>query len=471
MASALLLTTGCEQQDSPSGSEKSQVQLANEWIHQQMAEEYLYNMDVPALSVLNTKAAHEDFFASLLSSQEAKQTESGRQYFYSYLTVPTATKASTTSNSYGIFFMRYLVSGTQEILRVLYVTPNSAAEKSGVKRGDWLLKYNGNYITDHTKLIAGASATVTKGVLSLVGNQYQVTEGDSFTLQASTTIDDTPFLKESVIEIGGKRVGYLAYNSFSTGPNGFEDKKWDNELKQTFARFKSAGVTEFVLDLRYNGGGYISTCQLLSTMLGSRAVLGKTFSIQQYNPTLESNYVKKYGANHGVIPFATAADVVSYNLDLGQLYVIGTQFTASASELVINSLRAYMPVKLVGTKTEGKNVGSYEITNESKFPGLKLQPITLKIFNSKKESDYRNGFTPDLLVDELDDNQLHITLGELGNYQQEPLLQRALVDMGLLNPSVTTSSVGTIPVQTTIRPTGSHLSRPNEGLIGARPQE
>ncbi|MGL4993823.1 MAG: S41 family peptidase [Bacteroidales bacterium] len=469
-ASLLLFSCG-EDKDEPINppSEKSKTELTNEWIHKKMSEEYLWNMDVPQLSSLNTKSSHSDFFTSLLSEQEAKYTSSNRKYFYSRLTTSETTKATSYNNSYGIFFIRYLVSDTEEILRVLFVNPGSAAERSGIKRGDWLIRYNGAPITDYTKFQAGASAQVTRGHLEISDGKYVIVADDTFTLESSYNIEETPFLKENIIDIDGTKVGYLAYNSFSTGPNGFEDKTWDNEMIDAFGRFKAAGVSEFVLDLRYNGGGYISSCQILSTMLVKQANMNSVFAIQEYNPTLEAKYINSYGSNHGVTQFSSSTKVKSNNLNLDRLYVIGTEYTASASELVINALRPYMSVKLIGTVTEGKNVGSYEIKDEINYPGVILQPITVKIYNSKKESNYRNGFTPDIYIDELNETNLTIPLGELGEYQSEPLLRAALIDMGLVNYTLSaTNNYNT--TMSNIISIGSYLSKPKDGLIVLSPE-
>lgn len=64
-------------------------------------------------------------------------------------------------------------------------------------------------------------------------------------------MEDTPFLKDSVYTVGGKKVGYLVYNSFSSGPDD-ESTIYDDQMKQVFAGFKAESVNEFVLDLRYN---------------------------------------------------------------------------------------------------------------------------------------------------------------------------------------------------------------------------
>ncbi|MGL5016439.1 MAG: S41 family peptidase [Bacteroidales bacterium] len=469
-ASLLFFSCG-DDKDEPSNpsNTKSKTELTNEWIHQKMSDEYLWNMDVPRLSSLNTKSSHADFFASLLSDQEAKYTSSNRKYYYSHITTSESTKAASFTNSYGIFFIRYLVSDTQEILRVLFVNPGSAAEKSGIKRGDWLIRYNGAPITDYTKLQAGGEAQVTRGHLEISGGQYNIVADDTFTLQASYSIEETPFLKEEIIEVNSTKIGYLAYNSFSTGPNGFEDKSWDNQMIAAFGRFKTAGVSEFVLDLRYNGGGYISSCQILSTMLVKQANINSVFSIQEYNPTLEAKYVNNFGSNHGVTQFSSSTTVRSNNLNLDRLYVIGTEYTASASELVINALRPYMSVKHIGTVTEGKNVGSYEIKDEVNHPGVILQPITVKIYNSKRESNYRDGFTPDIYIDELNETNLTIPLGELGDYNSEPLLRAALVDMGIVNYSLSSTSSVTISANN-LKSIGTHLSKPKDGLIVLSPE-
>ncbi|HAD00679.1 MAG TPA: peptidase S41, partial [Porphyromonadaceae bacterium] len=91
-----------------------------------------------------------------------------------------------------------------------------------------------------------------------------------------------PVYFNKVIDWGGRKVGYLVYNHFSSGKTD-NDKSFDKDMLARFKDFKTAGVNEFVLDLRYNNGGSLSCAQLLSTMLAPQSALGKTMCTLEYN--------------------------------------------------------------------------------------------------------------------------------------------------------------------------------------------
>ena len=118
--------------------------------------------------------------------------------------------------------------------------------------------------------------------------------------------------------------------------------------------------------------------------------------------------------------FFTESEMAPYNLDMDRVFVLSGAYTASASELVINSLRPYMNVYLIGTQTEGKNVGSIEITSSTH--GITLHPIYSQAFNKNKQSDYSQGFVPDEEVDEIKNQDQLLPLGD----SRELLMRYAL---------------------------------------------
>jgi len=167
-----------------------------------------------------------------------------------------------------------------------------------------------------------------------------------------------------------------------------------------------------VLDLRYNPGGYISCCQLLSSLIAGESRLGESFCYYRYNTGQETE-LKFLGRN----------EVGGATVDLQRLYVLTGPWTASASELLISALKPYMPLRLIGTRTEGKNVGSYEIRSDTY--ALTLHPITLQLLNKEHWTDYAAGFMPDIyLNDDANQDQMR----ELGD-PEEYLLSQALAEI------------------------------------------
>lgn len=246
---------------------------------------------------------------------------------------------------------------------------------------------------------------------------YQTVYEKSVSMDAAETLDVSPVLTDTLIVRGSRRIGYLVYNEFLSEPAGASDGRYDEQLKAVFADFKRQHINELVLDLRYNGGGYVNTCRLLCSMIAPQSALGQVFCIERFNDDLHALY------GETVLRFLPEGEVGGCNLNLARLYVLTGPWTASSSELVINNLRPYMPVKVVGTTTEGKNVGSSEI--RSNVYGIVLRPITGRAFNRDYESDYADGFDPDFPADD-DDNQDQML--ELGD-PDEFVLQYALADI------------------------------------------
>lgn len=390
----------CEDKNNNLLKDKTQNERVNEWIYSEMDSQYLYYRDMPKATSVNYKQDTKDFFASLLSrQQEMKTTSDGREYFYSYIEVPENTKVVYSANqTYGLEFVRYsspTVSGTQ-IARILYVLKGSPAERAGLKRGDFIYKVNGERLnaTNYALLKSGQAITVYQSeyIWNESNEKYEYAEYNTpIKLDAAEAIDENPIHYSKILEFGSRKIGYLVYNAFKYGPtDDGVDFRYENEMRNLMKSFKNQGVSDLILDLRYNGGGYLRTAQLLASTIVPEGDLGHLMAYQEMNDKLEKTNKEKE------INFYSASVLDGANLNLDRLVVIGTRFTASASELIINALRPYMSVIHVGERTEGKNVGSYSIKNE-KFPGYKIQPITIKIYNARRESDYRNGFVPEAL--------------------------------------------------------------------------
>ena len=147
---------------------------------------------------------------------------------------------------------------------------------------------------------------------------------------ASVLIDENPILKDTVLVYDNKKVAYLNYLSFQTGPDGFEDKSWETELKNVFSRFKAENADELILDLRFNGGGYLSTANVLASMIVPEKNLDKAFCKLKYNDD------QKY--KNSTVYFNS--NLLDYNLGIGRVYILTSEFTASASEAVLNGLKA-----------------------------------------------------------------------------------------------------------------------------------
>jgi C-terminal processing protease CtpA/Prc len=209
--------------------------------------------------------------------------------------------------------------------------------------------------------------------------------------------------------------------------NGFYPSH-ESQLNDAFATLQSQGITEFVLDLRYNSGGSVQTATHLASMITGQFT-GQVFAKEQWNEKLEDYYSSASPAtlfNFFTNTINTGAAINSLNLS--KIYVLTTTATASASELVINGLEPYIDVIQIGDETTGKNVGSVTLYDSPTFNKIDIntnhryamQPLVLKIVNKAGFGDYTNGLQPDELVEEDLGN-----LGILGD-PNEPLLNAAI---------------------------------------------
>jgi C-terminal processing protease CtpA/Prc len=234
-----------------------------------------------------------------------------------------------------------------------------------------------------------------------------------------TVVAENPILINKVIVNGTHKIGYLMYNGFYAA--------YDIKLNEAFASLKAEGITDFVLDLRYNGGGSVQTATRLASMITGQYT-GQVFAKQQWNPKINS-YFESNNPDALKNYFIDKIDVTAINsLNLSKIYILTTKGTASASELVINGLKPYMTVVQIGDITTGKNVGSVTLYDsptfgkENRNPDHRyaMQPIVLKIVNADNFGDYFNGLIPNFQLKE-DFSNLDI-LGE----STEPLLRTAI---------------------------------------------
>lgn len=273
--------------------------------------------------------------------------------------------ASGNSFDHGMFY-RFALDGN---LYVRQVFKNSSAGQAGIKRGWKVLKVGGLTPTNDQTFSAELGRILNNASVSF---EFQQPDGTTKALTLTATDYKTdPIQAVNVFEREGKKIGYFCFTDF-LGDN------TANELNTVFNDFKAKGVTDLIIDLRYNGGGYVSLAQQLCNHLAPSAANGKVMFSYQYNDKL-SAYTKATNFS------------LKNNINISKLVVITTKNSASASELLINSLKPHMEVKIVGANSHGKPVG---------FPVIPVMnyvvaPVAFKTVNSAGEADYYDGFTPD----------------------------------------------------------------------------
>ncbi|WP_341217234.1 S41 family peptidase, partial [uncultured Wocania sp.] len=426
----------------------------NDFVWKGMNTFYLYKDNVPDLAnnrfasnddyanYLNTFSAPEDLFESLIYQRETVDRFSW--IVNDYIALEQLFSGIVTSNGMEFGTFRFSPTDTNIYGYVRYVLPNTSAASQGLKRGDIFYGVNGTQLTldNWRTLLSPENYTINIG--NYTDNGTPETTDDSVTNTSETIAlskaqyTENPVLLSKTLDIGSTKVAYLMYNGF-TGTDQF-----NAELNNIFGVFKSANATELVLDLRYNPGGSVNTAILLSSMITGQFT-GDVFSTEQWNAEFQEAFenenpellINRFVNNNG--------GAALNSLNLSRVFILTTRSSASASELVINSLSPYIDVVQIGTTTTGKYQASrtlYDSPNFSRSGAnpshtYAMQPLIFKSLNVNGVTDYFNGLSPDQnnILGESIRN-----LGVLGD-ENEPLLARAIsIIDGSGRSSITTSS-------------------------------
>lgn len=398
------------------------------FIYRGMNAFYLYKPEIPELSngrfetISELENYHDQFespevfFESLLYRPlEVDQ--------FSFITSDfraLAQELAGTRRTTGMRFVlvHYPSDPSKLFAAVRYVLPGSDAVEKGITRGLLFNRVDGQQITidNFQQLFDDSGYRI--GLANFDGNV--VTELPEEISLSTSVIQENPIHEVEVFQQGNKTIGYLMYNSFN--------QDFDRELNQVFADFQSQGVTDLIVDLRYNGGGAVNTAIILGSLISGQPT-SDVFSREEWNPGVQA-FIESENPETLVNYFKSEINdgPVLNTLGLDKVTIIATRSSASASELVINALRPYMNLTHVGTSTRGKFQASITLYDSPDFRPedinpmhtFAMQPLVLKSLNSQGVTDYINGLSPDLLIGEEYDN-----LGTLGD-PNEPLLEAAL---------------------------------------------
>jgi len=410
------LLTSCfkDQDDDINSASTSEIK---DFIYRGLDIYYLYKGDIPILAediseeavtqFKNSYSTPEDFFEALLSPDDRFSV-----IYSDYRVLENNLDGITLNN--GMEFGLVSISDTNDVFGyVRYVLPNTSAESEGVTRGMIFNRIDGTALSVDNFRELLAPNTYTIGLANFeAGTLTPLEETITLTKQEYT---ENPVHIVNTIELeNNQKVGYLMYNAFN--------RNFDNDLNNAFAQFQAENITDLVVDLRYNGGGSIETSNDLASMITGQFE-GQIFTTQVYN----QNFTNEERLFNNEI--STGAGINSLNLN--KVYVLTTQSTASASELLIASLRPYIEVIQVGTNTRGKYQGSVTLYDSPEFSRAganinhryAMQPLILKSVNANGFTDYDDGLIPTIQAEEDFAN-----LGELGN-PNETLFAAALNDV------------------------------------------
>lgn len=401
---------------------------------------YLWNKDLPTYSVFNprkfTSSSTElgNFEDELFAiTQYPKNPSTGRSYEYlpqnpafpkfSYIedlvesgkisfnpSKQTSVDLDGKGNDFGIS-LAYVGTQANYKIYIRYTSPGSPAKKEGLGRGDVIETINEkSYGSNFSGEIDAIVNTLDANSIDIKGKRR---DGTSFNLTLNKTkYTSSPIYKDTVLTVNSKKIGYLAYARFSSNSTS------SPEFSRIFNKFSDEGVTDLVVDLRYNGGGFVSTAEELVNYIVPSSHNGKRMFVEFYNdlmqsgkatilknqPARDQNGDLRYtgtGADRRVLTYDDFSYAEKDNItniakkgplnNIQKVVFITGGGTASASELVINSLKPYMDVKLVGEKSYGKPVGFFPL----RIDKYDVYYSMFETRNSANQGTYYDGFVPD----------------------------------------------------------------------------
>jgi C-terminal processing protease CtpA/Prc len=370
---ALLGTTACGDGDARSlNCENLSDQIA--YVDTAMRNYYLWNDELPEVDLTEYETP-----AQLLGALRYEDDH------WSSIYVKSKIDAFYEGRSVGLGIRMVWAPGADgsDRLRISLVYEDSPAEAAGLERGMTILAFNGKTIEEIESeelwdTILGddeAGVEVAVRVARVDGTELDVVVDKAELQRTSVSVTE-------VLPIDDMRVGYVMFEQFIEPSQA--------ALSESFQQMAEEGVTDLVFDLRYNTGGLLDVTRYLASLIAGPDHVGETFLRFDYNK-LRSRYneIMEFGDYAEAIGFERVAFLVSGS-------------TASASEALINGLRPYIDVHLVGSKTLGKPVGS----NRFEFCDQVLQPITFALNNARGEGAYFDGIAPDCEMDDDLDYQL-----------------------------------------------------------------
>ena len=462
---ALIIMTGisaCKKSDAdvdpenpdtedPASSERAD--LTKDSIFYYAEAVYLWNKDLPSYKDFNPRSfiagtdllSHESELFKITryginpeTNQPFEYNKSSPSYpKYSYISdlddqnpvamIAPKSAVNTDGVGYDLGIYSFSAFGTDNNYRLYIkaVYPGSPAAEKGLTRGAEITTIDGKRIgssfqTEKDLINDLLDNTLTSAKLKGVkvdGSPFEVT-------LERASYNSSPVYKSKVFESNGKKVGYIHLGRFSrmTSPEG--NNPSDANLDPAIAEFAKEGLTDLIVDLRYNGGGYVSTAEHLINLIAPSSASGVMYK-EVYNETMQKRDKKaeilkkqpltdangniRYDANGNMltyfnVDYSVAGNTATFKktgalTGVKNIVFIVTGNTASASELMINALKPYVNVKLVGQTTYGKPVGFFPVTIENRYD------VYFSMFetrNSKDEGGYYAGMKPDV-VDNTDD--------------------------------------------------------------------
>lgn len=458
-----------QQKDAGTAQMQKNITL-NTYMHNRLVEEYLWE-EYGSLEVDLTMDYTEFLSKHLLMLGNVNIEDGGKyrsgenkgtRFIYSNIqeVAPVTKTYETGGLGFGpIFSSRIDAQNDVMGLSIAYVHQGSPAWAAGMKRGDTIYSVNGvvltssNYKNYMNALYYSPSGTYR---LAFIRNADM---NERYEVQVTTDVYRyNPVLYSAIYGEGEHKIGYLVLENFDLEAQDF--------VADIIQQFKDNSITDLILDLRFNPGGAVAQSRYLASAIAGAAHLDDTFVQVEFRGNKRQTWKFRGGPNDqdglGIAP----------DLGLERLYVIGSENTASASELIINGLKGIdFPVYLYGSQTEGKNVGM--TTTQTTYEGSRylFSPITFRVTNAKGFGDYPDGFRPDVMVNNQNssyaddiDNTFPYSFGDWGDMGFNKALYLAYQD--IVGSPEASSIPCSVPDFSPIPMGGSGLKQPAHGRFG-----
>ena len=431
----------------------------NNWLRSWSHETYLWYNELPDIDPALIEDPNEYFDLMKTSSITSNGLPKDRFHFAENTEEYNQYNETGVFAGYGFNFIFLETTPLRKVI-VIFSEPNSPASDNNIKRGAEIISVNGQALD-----YADADIFNTGLFPEKLGEYHSFEIKDLNALSTRTVVLQSseivtvPVHTQKIIERADKKIGYLTLNSFFVASA-------EQQLIDAMDFFKNNQINELVLDLRYNGGGYLSMSADLGTMLAGNASLGSVFTEIALNDKLSNeNTTYRFSATSSSnlsVPYGTELP----KLDLPRVYILATENTASASEYLINGLRGIdIEVILIGSTTTGKPYGWIPEDN----CGTTYSTIQFKGENAKGYGDFADGFVPsfeDNGTDRVRGCPVYDDLTKLLGDESEHMLATALFFIDNNECPVSAHNINTKPAHPFSTVSGEAISRfPGTGLL------
>lgn len=448
-----VLLSACSKDDSlidnegikTSRATTDEIYYANQFAKDVLADFYVWNKEISADLIKLNPDVNTDPVATVKDIRykvNGKEVDKWTVLTNDYEGMTEGMSGVETTYGYSLKLGSFSNTGDYFFL-VAFVYEGSPAEKAGIKRGDIIVQLNGKDITkdNYGDVLNTSGITlrmgIDKGTSIELGKTIQLTAIKMYL---------NPILVVKTFDCAGKKVGYLAYSQF--------DLVSIPKLIELCKNFKAEGVTELILDLRYNGGGYVITENALASMFAPESeVKAKGLYQKEIWNDEYMDYFKQKGRDTNTY-FTTSfiiqdenkntskVSTEGANIGLKKIYGLITSGSASASESLLIGLMPFMDVELIGTTSQGKYCTGRVLAPQDIY---KTPPTALKnwgiyvMINRYTDKNGNNPCMPDGLIPQYtlrDDIMDGYQLGD----ERETMLKAALIKAGKTDIPTTRAS-------------------------------